>query len=76
MAIQYLKKASKTPETETGAAQKVVGKMLAEIERRGEQAVREYARKLDHWTGEILVSPEEVERRTRDIPAETKRDIE
>lgn len=76
MAIQYLKKASKTPETETGAAQKVVGKMLAEIERRGEQAVREYARKLDHWTGEILVSPEEVERRTRDIPAEIKRDIE
>ncbi|MGN2393181.1 histidinol dehydrogenase [Pelomicrobium sp. G1] len=76
MAIQYLKKASKTPETETGAAQKVVGEMLAEIERSGEQAVREYARKLDHWTGEILVSPEEVERRTRDIPAAIKRDIE
>lgn len=76
MAIQYLKKASKTPETETGAAQKVVGKMLAEIERRGEQAVREYAQKLDQWTGEILVSAEEVERRTRDVPAQIKRDIE
>ncbi|MEW5708764.1 MAG: histidinol dehydrogenase [Pseudomonadota bacterium] len=76
MAIQYLKKASKTPETETGAAQEVVGKMLAEIERRGEQAVREYAQKLDQWTGEILVSAEEVERRTRDVPAQIKRDIE
>jgi sulfopropanediol 3-dehydrogenase len=50
--------------------------MLAEIQKRGEEAVREYATKLDGWTGEILVTPEEVERRTRDIPPGIKRDIE
>jgi sulfopropanediol 3-dehydrogenase len=50
--------------------------MLAEIGARGEDAVREYARKLDHWTGEILVSAAEIERRTRAIGAGIKRDIE
>ncbi|HTO51089.1 MAG TPA: histidinol dehydrogenase [Burkholderiales bacterium] len=76
MAIQHLKQASKTPETETAAARGIVADMLAEIERRGEAAVREYAAKLDDWCGDILVRPEEVERRTRDIPATVKRDIE
>jgi sulfopropanediol 3-dehydrogenase len=53
-----------------------VDEMLAEIGARGEDAVREYARKLDHWTGEILVSAAEIERRTRAIDAGIKRDIE
>ena len=68
MAVQHLKQAAKTPESETATARSVVVEMLAEIERRGEPAVREYAAKLDGWNGEILVTPEEVERRTRDIP--------
>jgi sulfopropanediol 3-dehydrogenase len=76
MAIEYLKKASKTPDTETGAARKVVDEMLAGIGQRGEAAVREYAEKLDKWTGEIVVTPDEVERRTRPLPETTKRDIE
>jgi len=76
MAIDYLKKAATTPETESGAARKVVEEMLAEIERRGEAAVREYAARLDQWTGPIVVGPEEIERRTRGIPERIKRDIE
>lgn len=76
MSIEYLKRAAKTPETETAAAQKVAGEMLAEIEQHGETAVRDYALKLDQWAGDIIVTPAEIERRTRDIPAATKRDIE
>jgi sulfopropanediol 3-dehydrogenase len=76
MPLQYLKKAGRTPETESEHARKVVAGMLAEIEKRGEAAVREYAEKLDGWRGEILVGSQEVERRTRDIPAGIKRDIE
>jgi sulfopropanediol 3-dehydrogenase len=76
MAITYLKRASKTAQTETETAQKVVHEMLADIEKRGEAAVRDHAKRLDKWEGEILVTPEEVERRTRDLPAKTKRDIE
>ena len=74
--MEYLKKASKTPETETGNARKVVDEMLAAIRAGGEAAVREYARKLDKWEGEILVSAAEVERRTREIDPGIKRDIE
>ncbi|HXR57577.1 MAG TPA: histidinol dehydrogenase [Casimicrobiaceae bacterium] len=76
MPVSYLKKAGKTPETESGHAQKVAAEMLADIEARGEVAAREYAAKLDDWTGDIVVSPEAIEQRTRDIPAPVKRDIE
>jgi sulfopropanediol 3-dehydrogenase len=76
MAIQYLKKATRTPETESDSARKVAHEMLADIAKRGEAAVREYAAKLDGWTGEIIVSSEEIERRTRDIPPSVRRDIE
>ena len=74
--MEYLKRATKTPETETASARKVVDEMLGEIERRGEEAVREYAQKLDRWTGAIEVSEEEIDRRTRSIPGEIKKDIE
>ena len=76
MPLRFLKKAVKTPQTESGHARSVVAEMLAEIERRGEAAVREYAAKLDGWQGEILVAPEEIERRTRAIPEGIRRDIE
>jgi sulfopropanediol 3-dehydrogenase len=76
MAITHLKRAAKTPETETATAQRVVEEMLAEIRTNSEDAVRAYAEKLDNWTGEIVVTPAEIERRTRDIPAAVKRDIE
>lgn len=74
--MEYLKKASKTPQTETGNARKVVDEMLATIREGGEAAVRDYARKLDKWEGEILVGGAEVERRTRGIDPGVKRDIE
>ncbi len=70
MAIEYLKKAAKTPASESGEARKVVDEMLATIVRDGETAVRAYAKKLDHWDGEIVVSADEIERRTHDIDAE------
>ena len=74
--IEYLKRAAKTPESETGHARQVAGDMLADIEARGEAAVRDYAAKLDNWRGEIVVTSDDIERRTRDIPSSVKRDIE
>jgi sulfopropanediol 3-dehydrogenase len=50
--------------------------MLADIARRGEAAVREYAASLDHWRGDIVVSAEEIERRTRDIAPGVRQDID
>jgi sulfopropanediol 3-dehydrogenase len=76
MDVEYLKKAAKTPDTESGSAQSVAGEMLRDIESRGEDAVREYAAKLDGWTGAIVVPPADIERRIRDIPPAIRRDIE
>src|SRR5665213_1209797 len=64
MPVEYLKKAAKTSESESGGARKVAADMLADIAQRGEVAVREYAATLDHWTGEIVVTPQVRARRT------------
>jgi sulfopropanediol 3-dehydrogenase len=74
--ITVLKKASKTPETETNTAQQVVNDMLSTIAARGEAAVLEYAQKLDKWSGDIIVPAAQIDARTREIPLQTKRDIE
>jgi sulfopropanediol 3-dehydrogenase len=76
MSVEYLKRATRTPDTETGTARTVVSEMLAAIEANGEQAVRDYALKLDRWSGAIVVTPEEIERRTKDVPDSVKRDID
>jgi len=76
MGITYLKKAAKTAESETANTRDVVDRMLADIARDGEAAVRHYAQELDHWTGEIIVTPSEIERRTGSIPAGIKADID
>ncbi|MGL4634476.1 MAG: histidinol dehydrogenase [Beijerinckiaceae bacterium] len=75
MAITHLKTASKTPETETDTARKVVTEMLAAIEAGGEQAVRDYALKLDKWDGAIVLDKAAIAERTRDIPQAIKDDI-
>jgi sulfopropanediol 3-dehydrogenase len=49
--------------------------MLAEIEKSGESAVRDYANKLDKWTGPIVVSEEEIARRMAEVPEQVKSDI-
>lgn len=76
MTVTYLKKAAKTPESESGNARAVVEEMLARIEAQGEEAVRFYAQELDKWSGPIVVTPEEVDQRTRDLAPALKRDIE
>ncbi len=76
MTITYLKKAARTPETETATAQKVVNEMLAAIESGGEQAVRAYAKKLDQWSGEIVLTAEQIATAVADVPAQVRADID
>jgi sulfopropanediol 3-dehydrogenase len=76
MAIQTLKRAAKTPETETAAAQKVVADMLAAIDAGGEEAVRRYARELDHWSGDIVLSDAAIAAAVAGVPAQVRRDID
>ena len=76
MAINYLKKADKTPESETGTARAVVEEMLSTIRQDGEAAVRTYARQLDQWTGDIVMSDAQINEATGNIPQAIKKDIE
>lgn len=76
MSITYLKRAVKTAETEAGNAQTVVTEMLTAIEAGGERTVREYAQKLDGWIGPIVVSPEEIDRCTSQVPQSVRSDID
>ncbi|MGL4812496.1 MAG: histidinol dehydrogenase [Beijerinckiaceae bacterium] len=75
MAVTYLKRATKTPETETESARKVVTEMLAAIEAGGEQVVRDYARKLDKWDGPILLDRDMIAAHIGDVPQSVKDDI-
>lgn len=76
MTIKYLKKASKTPETETATAQGVVTEMLAEIEKNGEAAVRAYAKKLDKWGGDMVLTKAELAENAKSVPEQVKNDID
>ncbi|MDQ1758670.1 histidinol dehydrogenase [Achromobacter sp. K91] len=76
MAVSKLKSASRQPQANEAAAREVAAEMLANIKSGGEAAVRDYARRLDKWEGDILVGATEMERRTASIPDGIKRDIE
>lgn len=76
MTVLYLKKADKTPDTETASAQQVVTTMLAEIGAKGEAAVRAYAKQLDKWEGDPVISRAEIEKRRAEVPIQVRRDID
>jgi sulfopropanediol 3-dehydrogenase len=76
MSIQYLKKAAKTPESETATAQSVVNDMLAEIQKNGEAAVRGYAKSLDKWDGEFVVTRAQLDANAKTVPEDVKADID
>ena len=75
MAVQYLKKASKTAATGEDETRKIVAGMLSEIEQGGEEKAREYGVKLDKWDGEIVASKESIEAAAAQVPQQLKDDL-
>jgi sulfopropanediol 3-dehydrogenase len=76
VTIRYLKKAEKTPETETATAQKVVTEMLSKIETEGEAAVRHYSKALDKWEGDFIVTRAQLDANAAQVPSKVKADID
>ena len=72
----YLKKAEKSAESNVLEAQKVVNDMLTNIDKNGEQAVRDYAAKLDNWHGDILLSNSDINAITSGVSQRVKDDID
>lgn len=76
MAIQWLKRATRTPASNETAAHDVAGRMIAEIEAGGEAAARRFAVELDRWEGDILLGPEEIARTVHAVPEQAREDID
>lgn len=75
MPVVYLKKATRTAETGQSDVRAAVEAMLAEIDRDGEKAVQRFARDLDKWEGEIVVTQEQRTKAAASIPEQLKNDI-
>ncbi|OYU41317.1 MAG: histidinol dehydrogenase [Pseudorhodobacter sp. PARRP1] len=72
----YLKKAARTAETDQESVREVVANMLAEIAAGGEDTARAYARDLDKWAGDIVVSAADRAAAAALVPAQLKKDIQ
>lgn len=72
----YMKKAVRTAETDQENTREVVTEMLAAIAKGGEAVARDYARNLDKWAGEIIVSPTDRAAAAALVPDQLKADIQ
>lgn len=76
MAITYLKKAEMNPATGEDETRKIVSSMLAEIEAGGEDVAKAYGEKLDNFTGNIVVTKEEIDDAGKKVSQKLKDDIQ
>ena len=76
MTIEYLKKADKSATTGEDDTRKIVAQMLSDIEAGGEEKAIEYAEKLDNYTGNIIVTEEEIAAASAKVSQQVKDDIQ
>ncbi len=75
MAVTYLKKATKNATTGEDNTRDIVAKMLAEIEEGKEERCIEYAKSLDNYMGNVVVTEEEIEKASSQLSQQVKDDI-
>ena len=75
MAVTYLKKAARTHATGQADVRDQVQAMLAEIARDGDAAAIRFARDLDKWGGDIVVSPAARAAAAAQVPEKLRSDI-
>ena len=75
MSMIYLKKSSRTAESGQSDVRAAVEAMLDEIQRDGDAAAIRFARDLDNWPHEIIVSPETRANAAAQVPEKLKADI-
>ncbi|PSL18114.1 histidinol dehydrogenase [Shimia abyssi] len=76
MPRHYLKKATLTAKSDASETKKIVRSILDDIEAGGDQAALDYAKKLDKYEGEVLLSPESIAAAAELVPDKLKRDIQ
>jgi len=75
---KYLKKATKTPETDEAETREIVQRLLKGVQENGEDDyIRHYGGKFgESWPGKFILTQEEIEERAADVPARIKEDIQ
>ncbi len=76
MTVEYLKKAEKSAATGEDDTRRIVADMLADIEAGGEEKAIEYAKKLDNFDGNVVVTAEEIEAAAAKVSQQMKDDIQ
>jgi sulfopropanediol 3-dehydrogenase len=72
----YLKKALRVAETGQDDVHDIVTEMLNKIAVEGEAAARQYARDLDRWTGDIILTPAQRAAAAALVPKTLQADIQ
>ena len=75
MAVNYIKKAAKNPETDDHKTQAAVQDILNDIAKRKEEALRGLNKKFDKYEGEVIVSKEKIEEAVKKVDQKTKDDV-
>lgn len=75
MAIEYLKKAPKTSQSDAGDVRETVQNILQDIEQGGEQVAKEYAAKFDKYDGNIVLTRDEIDAAAGLVSQKLKDDI-
>lgn len=75
MTREYLKKAKKTAETDSGDVRETVQAILCKISAGGDAAAMEFAAKFDNYDGPILLSRAEIDAAIARVPQKLKDDI-
>jgi len=75
MAVTFIKKAIKNATTGEDNTREIVSTMLKEIEEGGEERCIQYAKDLDGFEGNIVVTEEEIEAAGKRLSQQVKDDI-
>ena len=73
--MEYIKKAIKTAESDSEKIRGIVQGILSDIEKNGEKAVIELAKKFDNWEGDFVLSKEKKQRLIDSVSEDVKQDI-
>lgn len=73
----HLKKALKTPETDTRETREIVERILEDVRQNGEEAyLRHYGQKFKDWSQKLILEPHEIAAHGRRIPDQVKKDLQ
>ena len=76
MSINTLKKATKTAETDETQTREIVVNMLDDIKENGEESIKKYAEKLDKWTGDFIITQDDIDKAAASLDQRTRDDIQ